>query len=456
MLLITRRSFTVQAPVGIYRRMGLSVLAVLLALWGLYAVIGAIVADQFTPNASFGSLLADFPVRLLPNGYLYIIEPGFSPTGRIAQFVTDWIPVVFWVVILLGLMRSFVAARVVSVDADRSRAREILERNGTTALSYLTTWDGNSYWFTADGRSFVAYRVEGGVAITTGDPIGPPEDLPSTLDQFVAFCNAEHWTPCLYSTTEAVRAVTEGYGWPSLQVAEETVLPLGELVFSGKKFQDIRTSISRAGKGGIAAEWLSYRDAPLSIRDQIQAISEEWVSDKALPEMGFTLGGLDELNDPAVRCLIAVDRDRTIHGITSWLPCYRDGVAVGWTLDFMRRRSEGFKGVMEFLIGTAALDLQKEGAEFVSLSGAPLAQANPGDEQAGVQKLLEVVGKTMEPVYGFRSLLKFKAKFQPVYRPMYMCYPEAAVLPRIGLGISHAYLPNMTVGQAVRMMGQLT
>ena len=71
----------------------------------------------------------------------------------------------------------------------------------------------------------------------------------------------------------------------------------------------------------------------------------------------------------------------------------------------MRRRGEGFKGVMEFLIGTAALDLQKEGAEFVSLSGAPLAQANPGEEQVGVQKLLEVVGKTMEPVYGFRSLL---------------------------------------------------
>jgi lysylphosphatidylglycerol synthetase-like protein (DUF2156 family) len=138
------------------------------------------------------------------------------------------------------------------------------------------------------------------------------------------------------------------------------------------------------------------------------------------------------------------------------MPCYRDGVPVGWTLDFMRRRGEGFKGVMEFLIGTAALDLQKEGAEFVSLSGAPLAQANSDEEQTGVQKLLEVVGRTMEPVYGFRSLLRFKAKFQPTYQPMFMCYPEAAVLPRIGLAISHAYLPNMTFGQAVRMMGQLT
>ncbi len=456
LLLLTRRSFTVQAPVGVYRKFGVLVLGLVLALWAVFVLVGAALSDDFTPTASVGQLITDFPTRLLPNGYLYIIEPAFEPTEGLGRFLVDWVPVVVWAAILLGLLRTFVAARVESAAADKARARAILERNGVTALAYLTTWDGNSYWFSADGSSFVAYRVEGGVAITTGDPIGPRDRLTTTLEEFVEFCNSENWTPCLYSTTESVKEVTDGFGWPSLQVAEETMLPLGALAFTGKKFQDIRTSISRAGKNGITAEWISYHGAPLSIRDQIQAISEEWVSDKALPEMGFTLGGLDELDDPAVRCLIAVDQDRTIHGITSWMPCYRDGVPVGWTLDFMRRRGEGFKGVMEFLIGSAALDLQKEGAEFVSLSGAPLAQANPGEEQTGIQKLLEVVGKTMEPVYGFRSLLRFKAKFQPVYQPMFMCYPEAAVLPRIGLGISHAYLPNMTFGQAVRMMGQLT
>ncbi len=456
LLLATRRSFTVRAPAGVYRRLGITVLVMVLGLWAVFAVLGSVTGVQFTPPAGVVDLLADFPIRLLPNGYLYIIEPGYQPNGWFGRFLVDWVPVLFWGVLLLGLLRSFVSARVLSGQQDRVLARTILHQYGTTALSYLTTWEGNSYWFSADGRSFVAYRVEGGVAITTGDPVGPPGELSSTIEQFVGFCNAENWTPCLYSTTEAVKRITDGIGWPSLQVAEETVLPLGALVFAGKKFQDIRTSISRAGKNGITAEWLSYPDAPLAIRDQIQAISEEWVADRALPEMGFTLGGLDELDDPVVRCLIAIDGDRTVHGITSWMPCHRDGRPVGWTLDFMRRRSEGFKGVMEFLIGTAALDLQKEGAEFLSLSGAPLAHAEPGDEPSGVQKLLEVIGRTMEPVYGFRSLLRFKAKFQPVYRPMYLCYPESAVLPRIGYGISHAYLPTMTFGQAVRMMGQLS
>ena len=463
-LVLSRRVFTISAPAGTYRRLGVIVLGTFLGLWILYVVVGVALSSDFVigdpPSGgapTVGDFVLDFPLQLLPNGYDYVIGPDINPVGGgVARFVADWAPVTFWVVVLVGMLRTFVTADVSSLDADRERAREILQRHGITTLAYMTTWHGNSYWFAADGESYVAYRVEGGVAITTGDPVGPAEQLERTVDEFVDYCSDHGWTPCLYSTTQATKRATDRLGWPSLQVAEETVLRLGSLAFSGKKFQDIRSSISRAKKSGITAEWIVFPNAPLSIRDQIAAISEEWVSDKALPEMGFTLGGIDELNDENVRCLIAVDADRTVHGVTSWMPSYRDGVPVGWTLDFMRRRSAGdVKGIMEFLIGTAALDVQTEGAEFLSMSGAPLAQANPDGELTGVPKLLEYIGHTMEPVYGFRSLLKFKAKFQPDYEPMYMCYPETAALPRIGIGISHAYLPHLTMAQTVRMVGQL-
>ena len=164
--------------------------------------------------------------------------------------------------------------------------------------------------------------------------------------------------------------------------------------------------------------------APLSITEQIRAISEEWVADKGLPEMGFTLGGLDELDDEQVRCLIAIDTDHTVHGITSFLPVYRDGQIIGWALDFMRRRTTGFSGVMEFLIATAAVQFRDEGAEFLSLSGAPLARVDRGDDRDAVQRLLDMLGRVLEPVYGFQSLLDFKAKFQPTYQPLWMSYPD--------------------------------
>ena len=246
-----------------------------------------------------------------------------------------------------------------------------------------------------------------------------------------------------------------------MQVAEETVLTLPGLAFTGKRFQDVRTALNKAAKAGITAEWLHFRDAPLALTDQIRTISEEWVADKGLPEMGFTLGGLDELADDAVRCLIAVDADRTVHGVTSWLLVHRNGAVVGWTLDFMRRRASepggatAVKGVMEFLIASAALRCRDEGAELLSLSGAPLARLGRDDGGGPLQQLLDVVGRALEPVYGFRSLLAFKAKFAPAYRPLHLLYADPVALPAIARALGRAYLPDLDARRGAQLARQL-
>jgi phosphatidylglycerol lysyltransferase len=341
------------------------------------------------------------------------------------------------------------------VSGDAQAARDLLIRSGGSSLSWITTWAANNYWFAPDGQAAIAYRVIGRVALSAGEPFGRPTASRAMVVGFAGFCAEHAWTPCLYSVGEAMRRQAEELGWQSVQVAEETVVLLDGLAFTGKKWQDVRTALNRASKAGITAEWIKYSHAPLAITDQIRAISEEWVADKGLPEMGFTLGGLDELGDDAVRCVIAVDADRTVHGVTSWLPVYRDGAVTGWTLDFMRRRESGFRGVMEFLIASAALEFQHEGAELMSLSGAPLARLDRGEQPDMLQRLLDISGRALEPVYGFRSLLAFKAKFQPEYRPLYMTFPDAAALPAIASAIGRAYLPTLDTTRTVRLLRKL-
>jgi lysylphosphatidylglycerol synthetase-like protein (DUF2156 family) len=139
------------------------------------------------------------------------------------------------------------------------------------------------------------------------------------------------------------------------------------------------------------------------------------------------------------------------------MPVYADGRPVGWTLDFMRRNTEPgtFRGVMEFLIATAALAFQEEGASFASLSGAPLARLDRGEQSCAMQRLLDLIAATVEPVYGFQSLLRFKAKFQPVYQPLYLTYPDPAAVGSIAAAIGRAYLPHLTSRQALRLLGRL-
>jgi lysylphosphatidylglycerol synthetase-like protein (DUF2156 family) len=203
----------------------------------------------------------------------------------------------------------------------------------------------------------------------------------------------------------------------------------------------------------VRAIWTSWSQLSIAHSAQIESISEEWVADKKLPELGFTLGGLDEVDDPDVAMLIAVNQDDVVEAVTSWMPTYRSGELVGWTLDFMRRRSDSMNGVMEFLIASAAFLMQQRGVEFMSLSAAPLARASVESEESdGTRGLFAFLARTLEPVYGFQSLFAFKQKFKPELRPLLMAYPDPMQLPAIAAALGRAYLPSMSVPEAVRFM----
>lgn len=220
----------------------------------------------------------------------------------------------------------------------------------------------------------------------------------------------------------------------------------------------------------MRTEWLAYHTASRAIRQQIQAISEDWVAEQHLPELGFTLGGLQQLDDPAVRCSVLLDPTGRVHGVASWLPWHRDGRLEGWTLDFMRRRPGGFKHSMEVLIASSALDLQAEGFRVLSLSGTPLTRSTndadpPSQHSASVdatdptmrslERTLDLLAAGLEPVYGFGSLLRFKAKFQPQFHPLFLLYPDPAALPAIGRAVTSAYLPAAQLRATLTVLSRL-
>jgi lysylphosphatidylglycerol synthetase-like protein (DUF2156 family) len=458
-LLSVRSLFPVQAPAGTYLRLG-GVTAATAGVLGLaYILAGLALARDFSPVPGVTDLLADVPDRFLPLGYMLDLSPAFVPQSPLAVLLYEGIGILFWAATGTLILKTFLRPAHNGHGNDEDRARGILKSHESSTLSWMTTWPGNTYWFSATGQSFIAYRVIGGIALTLGPPAGPKSATETSFEEFTAYCAANGWTPCFYSVPQNLSDYASARGWGAVQVAQETILDLKSLAFKGKKFQDIRTAMNNAAKAGVRAEWTSYRTAPLTVQAQVQAISEEWVADKKIPEMGFTLGSLDELNDPEVRCLLAIDNDRTVHAVASWLPVYRNGRIVGWTLDFIRRRSTAIRASTEFLIASAALTLKDEGCEFISLSGAPLARlpqsqennSGPPPAVSVIDRLLDRLGVVLEPAYGFRSLLTFKAKFQPRYSPLYLLYPDAAALPAIGNAITRAYLPGIGIGQGMSL-----
>jgi phosphatidylglycerol lysyltransferase len=453
LLLVARGQFRIGAPSGTYRAWARRVVYTLLAVSTLYVAGSMLLSDDYQPVPHLNEVLTDLPTRFLPPGYLGANDPIFLPIHPLTTLLYEWTGVVFWAVLAAGALSTF-ARTPPLVPESGTQVRQLLSAGGSS-LSYPVTWSGNSYWFTGDRTAAIAYRVIGGVAITTGDPIGDRDSHQRAVHGFISYCQDHSWTPCLYAVSGDVAAHATALGWRTVQVAEEAVLTLGDLAFTGKRWQNVRTAFNNARKLGIDAEWCRFSEAPAVITDQVRVISQEWMTAKGVPEMEFTLGRIAELADNEVKILIAVDHDRTVHAVTSWLPVRRHGELIGYTLDFMRRRPEAFNGIMEFLIASAARDCQTDGMKILSLSGAPLARFDRGEPPARLQRILDLLAAVIEPIYGFKSLLAFKARFNPSYDPLFLAYRDPVALPKIGRAITRAYLPHLTLAQAVQIAPRL-
>jgi lysylphosphatidylglycerol synthetase-like protein (DUF2156 family) len=445
-LLMFLRHFAVRAPRRAALGFAVVVAGSFIVLLIVYIGVSAVDLGAFRPATSLGQLVLLAPQRFVPLGFLGPVHLGPVPAGGAARIVFETVGAAFWLVSAAGLA---VAGRqaIPAVATDRSRAdvRRILRRGVSGAMSHMATWADNSYWFSTDRTRAVAYRRVGAVAITLGDPLCRRDERARTIGEFARWCDASGVTPVFYSVEADLDPVFRDLGWSTMPVAEETVIRPQTFSMRGKKWQDIRSSINRAAANDVRAEWTRYGDLRPGVTRQIHDISEEWVADKSLPEMGFTLGGVDEMIDPDVRLMIAIDGTGRVLAVTSWLPSWRDDTVIGWTLDFMRRRRDSMNGVMEFLIAEVALRAQTEGTEFVSLSAAPLAtQAGPADELSQTERLLSTLSRTLEPAYGFRSLLAFKLKFQPDLEPLVMAYPDPLQLPLIGTALARAYMPSLS------------
>lgn len=370
---------------------------------------------------------------------------------------------VLWLLMLVYLIwvrRAFRARRRSAIGQQPAPTIEdvkgMLRTDGGGTLSWMTTWDGNAYARTTHG--IVAYQRRAGVALALADPLGPEAARAASVQEFIRMAEHAGLVPCFFSADEATRAAVPST-WRSLVVADDTIVDLPGLQFTGKQWNSVRSSLNRAGREDMTFRMTRLKDEPWGVRQQLRAISEMWVGDKGLPEMGFTLGTLVEAEDPDVRLALAIAPSGDVDGFLSWLPVYGGGDpgdgdgpdpltanVRGWTLDLMRRRDGGFGPVMEFLIGSSAKLFSEEGAQIMSLSGAPLAHDYPPG--AGmIAALSDKLAEILEPVYGFRSLHRFKQKFHPRYETLYLLYRDESDLTRIGGALTRAFLPDATLRQ---------
>lgn len=424
-------------------RQGLTTLAVSFLFTLGYGMIGFYLLDRHFSHTFDLTAAARQTIVMFTQFY----DPGLQPITGFGHFFAYSIYIVAAATFgyALWMLLQPVLLRGEASPAEHRRAQIIVERHGRTSLARFVLFPDKRYWF-SPGGSVVAYAVWRRVAVALGDPVGPPQDVPATLEEFRAFCARNDWTSAFYQTQPDYVDHYREAGYDVLCIGNEAIVDLSTFTLRGGKSKSLRTTQHRLERLGYRAEAI---EPPLSDATllTLRAISDEWLEFVHGNEMRFSLGWFEDdyiRNSPV---MVVYGQNNSIVAFANFITEYQSNEA---TVDLMRHRRSAVEGTMDFLFISLLLWAQEHGYATFNLGLSALSGVGEEPDDPALERALNYVYQHLDQFYNFKGLHAFKSKFHPNWSPRYLVFPNYTSLPTVGLALQHATSGSSFIGDYAR------
>lgn len=405
--------------------------AVLLAGWAAGILLGWGLVAVFP-----GSLHRDERVFYVVDrvvGFALADQASFA--GRPHFFVNDLLGLFGGLALILAAIVLFQSQRAENAltGEDESAIRGLLELYGQNdSLGYFATRRDKSVVFAPSGRAAITYRVEVGVCLASGDPVGDPRAWPHAIDTWLRLCQAYGWAPGVMGASSQGAKAFRAAGLNALELGDEAILHTGEFKLSGPDMRAVRQAVTRARRAGLSVRIRRHRDIGADEMARLIRYADAWRDTET--ERGFSMA-LGRLGDPAdADCLLveALRRDNQVVAMLSLVPWGQHGVS----LDLMRRSPESPNGTIELMVSELALGADHLGITRISLNFAMFRSAFEQGAQLGagpVARMWRGLLVFFSRWWQLETLYRSNMKYQPEWLPRYACYEDARLIPRVGV-----------------------
>ena len=143
------------------------------------------------------------------------------------------------------LFRPLAAPRLLP-DPELRRAAEALVRgHGTDTLAFFKLRGDLHYVFSEDRRAFAAYRVESGVLLLAGDPVGAADAVPDVVRAIVRHAERHGLRLGAVGAGEQLLPLYREAGLRSLYMGDEAIVDTRAFSLEGRAIRKVRQSVSR-------------------------------------------------------------------------------------------------------------------------------------------------------------------------------------------------------------------
>jgi lysyl-tRNA synthetase, class II len=350
-----------------------------------------------------------------------------------------WLPMSVHMVELGTLLAmAYVVFRPLAVPAalpgptTRSAAAELVRAHGSDTLSFFKLRTDKHYFFSADRSAFVGYRVENGVLLLSGDPVGPEPALAGLLSELSGFAETRGLKLGVVGASERLCPLYEQLGLRTIYLGDEAIIELEQFSLEGRAIRKVRQSVSRLQKAGFSAELQEVPALDLATAQETEVVLER--GREGAPERGFSMAmdAIQGAHDEDTLVVLARDESdpaRPIRGVLHFVPCYG---RAAMSLSFMRRDPGTPNGLTEFMVVKAVELLRERGLSEISLNFAAFAKWMHSPERRSERALGKLI-TLGNPFFQIESLYRFNAKFFPRWEPRYLVYQGALGLPRTSI-----------------------
>jgi lysyl-tRNA synthetase class 2 len=346
---------------------------------------------------------------------------------------------------LLGAVALVVAAIVLFLSQrsdnaltgqDESAIRGLLEQYGQNdSLGYFATRRDKSVVFAPNGRAAITYRVEVGVCLASGDPVGDPRSWPQAIQTWLRVCKDYGWAPGVMGASYAGAQAFRDAGLSALELGDEAILRPSEFKLSGPDMRGVRQAVTRARRSGLTVRMRRHSDIGPDEMARVIERADAWRDTES--ERGFSMA-LGRLGDPAdADCLLveAVRGDQSSGEVVAMLSLVPWGHS-GVSLDLMRRSPQSPNGTIELMVSELALQAATIGVNRISLNFAMFRAAFEQGAQLGAGPVLRLWRRLLmffSRWWQLETLYRSNMKYRPQWVPRYACYEDARMIPRVGV-----------------------
>jgi phosphatidylglycerol lysyltransferase len=417
-LILFRGVFTVKSAIQNFS-ISLRVILTMLIIIMAYGTIGYTLLDNHDFHQEIS--LAGGAQRTIDQFDFTTNNPLTAYTRRATVFVDslNLLSAVALGYVVISLFQPL-RAKLTTQTANRQQLEALLTHNSGDSEDYFKIWPKDkAYYFNHDHTAGLAYRVQRGVALVVGDPIGHKSAIRGLVEGFNELCRLNDWLPAFIHVTAENLSFYESQGLQSQKIGEEAVVDVGKFVSETSHNKYFRQIGNKFTKHGYTVEYLSPPHQR-ELLDDLHDISSNWLEIPGRQERGFMMGYFSDYYMQKSNLLVARDEVGKIQAFINQIPTFQPLEA---NYDLLRYHQSALGNVNDFLLIEFIKHAQTSGYSKVNLGLCPWSGLEKSAQERNlIDSAMHFLYTNGNRFYSFSGLRRFKSKYEPEWRSRYMAY----------------------------------